>query len=992
MSETRQSPPNDFRDPFWQNLIDQEASNWPNVPRELVSNIILRGERTPNDRIGRDGERGVVQILPRTRDGIIKQTGRDPWLTPENQIFGAFFLLDGSLRRNQGNIAASVSEYQGGTNRANWGPNNRAYTNRVMASFYNSGRETGETPAQRVRYEDIVAQFEARRETDDPMRRVYQAYRDGRMTPEDASAFEGEVRGGRIMLGRGEGLIGENVAQTEYRQPIAPASNAIVANEGPLNAYRQGRMTPEDRLEFERLVRNGTITVPQGFQLGQSARPGTPGRATPPPAQQGITEPPRGATPAAPQAAPAPPMQGAPARQAEPALPEAQLPTRGGLYAEDMMAGTVAPVVMPEPATAAPARPMTPQQRFGQRGAIYGAPAPEQEITPAPAGPRGTTVGGLAGAVTAPLALPAAGTVAGFAVGGPAGALGGFTVGTLTALAGDPIVRAVNATLGTQFTEPTKAMEALLARAGVEQPATEAERIVKSATEGAVSSGGLAALSRIMSLASSSPVVRAVMEKLAIGPRSQVAGGAGAGGSGQSAAEMGYGPGAQLALALAGGFAGASLGGTRVAAGPRIAKDVAEAERNRVRLATTDVMPPSTPIGRLFQRAAENVPFTGTAGMRVSQQGERVEATRQLLREYGATSAANVSDDVVASLRATREAQKNKYVAQKTEVIDRLAQSPAPVSSTNVTRKIDDILATKDMQLEINAPIRRELEMIKRDVGAISDLRTLENFRKGLGDRFSTPELGSVRTTGEQLVSSLYGPLRQDMADYIKANGWPRDITKWEVANRRLADMVGELNNTAFRRVLNEGAATPETIRSMLFSNKPSDVRRLYANLSPDGRARAQTAILEEAISKAGGIDNINPTQFVNQVQRLGASTGVFFTGPDKARLDGFVRVLNLTRRAQEAAANPATGVQAVPLVGAALVTDLMGGAGGGLAAVGGFGLVARMYESTIARNILSKIPSTRVGSNEERDLVVRLLNRATSVTQDQAKNAGNMQ
>jgi hypothetical protein len=467
-----------------------------------------------------------------------------------------------------------------------------------------------------------------------------------------------------------------------------------------------------------------------------------------------------------------------------------------------------------------------------------------------------------------------------------------------------------------------------------------------------------------------------------------VAGGAGAGASAQTAAEMGYGPEVQIPAALAGGLAGAALGGTRVAAGPRIAEDVAAAERNRIRLATTDVMPPSTPIGRTFQRAAENAPLTGTAGMRVVQQEQRVEATRQLLREYGATGAANASDDVVASLRLTRSAELTKYTNQKNEVIDRLAQSPALVSSTNVTRKIDDILATKDMQLKINAPIRRELEMIKRDVGSISDLRTLENFRKGLGDRFSTPELGSVRTTGEQLVSSLYGPLRQDMADYIKANGLPRDITKWEVANRRLAEMVGELNNTAFRRVLNEGAATPETIKSMLFSNKPSDVRRLYANLSPDGRARAQAAILEEAISKAGGIENINPTQFVNQVQRLGASTGVFFTGPDKARLDGFVRVLNLTRRAQEAAANPATGVQMVPYLPAATAYATTGDPLLSAAALGGFGLVARMYESAAARNILTRLPRVRVGSEEE----TKLINRMGTILQDQARNAGNMQ
>ena len=282
MSETRQAPPNDFRDPYWQNLIDQEASNWPNVPRELVSNIILRGERTPNDRVGRDGERGVVQILPRTRDGIIKQTGRDPWLTPENQIFGAFFLLDGSLRRNQGNIATAVSEYQGGTSRANWGPNNRAYTNRVMAGFFNPGRETGETPAQRVRYEDVVAQFEARREADDPVQRVYKAYSEGKMTTEDASKFEKLVKDGQVILGQGQGLIGENVSPTEVRMNPPRARGATVS-QGVFDAYTQGRMTPQDRVNFERYVRAGEIEAPPGFQLGQSAGPGTPGRATPSP-------------------------------------------------------------------------------------------------------------------------------------------------------------------------------------------------------------------------------------------------------------------------------------------------------------------------------------------------------------------------------------------------------------------------------------------------------------------------------------------------------------------------------------------------------------------------------------------------------------------------------------------------------------------------------------------------------------------------------------
>jgi hypothetical protein len=81
------------------------------------------------------------------------------------------------------------------------------------------------------------------------------------MTAEDAAKFEEEVRAGRIMLARGEGLIGENVSPSEYRPPIAPVVNSIPANQGVLDAYTQGRMTPEARIK-EPLINS---TIPSVF-------------------------------------------------------------------------------------------------------------------------------------------------------------------------------------------------------------------------------------------------------------------------------------------------------------------------------------------------------------------------------------------------------------------------------------------------------------------------------------------------------------------------------------------------------------------------------------------------------------------------------------------------------------------------------------------------------------------------------------------------------
>jgi hypothetical protein len=109
-------------------------------------------------------------------------------------------------------------------------------------------------------------------------------------------------------------------------------------------------------------------------------------------------------------------------------------------------------------------------------------------------------------------------------------------------------------------------------------------------------------------------------------------------------------------------------------------------------------------------------------------------------------------------------------------------------------------------------------------------------------------------------------------------------------------------------------------------------------------------------------------------VKRLGSQIGVFFEGQDLQRVKGLSRVLELTKRASEAAAHPTTGAQLALPVGAAVLTDVLGGAGAatvGGAAIGG---LARLLESAPVRNLLLKIPRTQKGSAEEAALVKRFL------------------
>lgn len=182
----------------------------------------------------------------------------------------------------------------------------------------------------------------------------------------------------------------------------------------------------------------------------------------------------------------------------------------------------------------------------------YQAPTPEPTTTPS----------GLSGAVTRGLALPAAGALAGAALGAPIsgvgalpGALAGAGAAGLAQLVGDPVVASINSMFGTKYTLPTDAMEDLLTRVGVPEARTAAERIVQTAAAGA--GGGVSGVALGQTLArQTSPLMQGIGVKLAEQAPAQIVGGGTAGLSAQTAGELGAGPIGQTVAGLAGGGAG----------------------------------------------------------------------------------------------------------------------------------------------------------------------------------------------------------------------------------------------------------------------------------------------------------------------------------------------------------------------------------------------------------------------------------------------------
>jgi hypothetical protein len=612
-----------------------------------------------------------------------------------------------------------------------------------------------------------------------------------------------------------------------------------------------------------------------------------------------------------------------------------------------------------------------------------------------------TTAAGVVGAVTRGAAPVATGAALGALAGAPVGGIGavpgaatGAAIGGLSTLVGDPVINAVNTAFGTNYSTPTEAMEYMLTRIGVPEARSEAEKIIQTAVAGGAGAGGMAGLGRSMQALGTTPQAQAVGQTLAAQPVQQIAGGAAGAATGELAGEaaqaMGAGPvvqtAAELVGSVAGGAAGARAAGLRAReTAIQLPSDIADAQSRGIRVLTTDVVPPRTFMSKWVQTVGERIPFVGTSGQRLAQQEERISAVKDVLRDYGVTDIspnvlASQTDDIFKELAAKRAADLDRYVSAKKDVIERLdTMGTVPVDRT--VAKIDEEIA-KLTSLR-SAQYKPAIDILEDWKASIQGqgLKNIEELRKGIGSAFSDPGLAGIKTTGEAALNRIYAPLRQDMADFIKANGERRDFDKWSVANKRLENMSGELESSALKNALDKGDLTPEVVDRMLFSQKPSEIRLLYRNLTPDGRALVRTRIMSKVAERSGGLDEISPQKYMSAVQKYGNSVGVFFKDDDLKNIEGLSRALQFTRRAQEAAVAPPTGVQAVPLIGADVLMQTFGNFMGATAAATTAGLAARLYESKPVRNAFAKVAQTVEGTPEE----AAAIKRAMAALQQQA-------
>jgi hypothetical protein len=537
-------------------------------------------------------------------------------------------------------------------------------------------------------------------------------------------------------------------------------------------------------------------------------------------------------------------------------------------------------------------------------------------------------------------------------------------------------------------------ISSILDNLGLPEPETTAERVSGAITSGMSAGGGSVVVAKNLSKILSG-LSQKVSQIMATAPTAQVVGSGTGAGSGQTAAELGYNPVVQLGASLVGGLAGGRAANVKATPISQTVKNtVKDAETAGVPVLTSDARPPTTFAGKWLQKTTESIPILGTGGVRSAQQDLRAEAVQNLARSFGV----NLGDDVdtisavTQDLLRRRGSQLTKYTGLKSSVIN--SEQLKNAGSVSVIRAVSAI----DEQIAILSRLRSDqvgpiIERLRDWRGALlgektvkgpngrnivvqegQSLENIELLRKQIGQSFESADLASVKQLGQKSLNLIYGPLKEDMRSFIQKFGNRNDVKRFDIANTRLSEMAGELDNSLFKRVLSKGEVTPETISSMLFSKKPSDVKLLFKNLDAAGQANARTAIItkmfKDSVNANGGV---SPDVFKNQIKKMSEQLGIFFNQRDLQSVEGLGRILALTQRASQANLLPPTGAMLqIPVIGG-LLTQTFGGVGAGVVAAGGLGALARIIESPAVRNILIKLPKIKSGSPQEAELLKRL-------------------
>lgn len=423
------------------------------------------------------------------------------------------------------------------------------------------------------------------------------------------------------------------------------------------------------------------------------------------------------------------------------------------------------------------------------------------------------------------------------------------------------------------------------------------------------------------------------------------------------ATDLGTGVALGGAINKLGRAAGAAYRGIRGTIAPEAQQAIQFANAADVPLHTTDVLQPNSRVGRMAQTTAENIPFAGTSTMRANQQ----EARSQLVDEFASRFGEYDPSIVVGSLKAKTSGIK-RAAGNRLEQVQN-AMAGVNIQPSKAIQQIDTEIASlqklgKVADNDTISKLQAYRDELTRNAGASGPVAMDLQQLSGLRSQFRQDVKGErtvLPNRSDAAIQRIYNAMTSDIDSAIGQNLGNDTLRRYKQANAIYADEANKLQNTRLKNVIMKGELPPEVVNNMLFSKNKSEVQNLYRSVGQVGRAQMRNGIIGKAMEKSGG----SPDQFLRQVNLMSNQTGIAFKGRDAAYLKGIKNYLEATKRAGQAGVTTPTGQQTIPFIlGIGTVTNpALVGVGGG------YGLLARMYESEPARNAMLRLANTPRGS-----------------------------
>lgn len=320
------------------------------------------------------------------------------------------------------------------------------------------------------------------------------------------------------------------------------------------------------------------------------------------------------------------------------------------------------------------------------------------------------------------------------------------------------------------------------------------------------------------------------------------------------ATDLGVGVLAGGAINAAGRGLGAAYRGVRGAIAPEAQQAIRFAEREGVPLHTTDLLQPTSRVGKMAQTTAENIPLAGTSGMRATQQEARSQLVQRFADKFGEYDPAVVIDSLKAKTSGIRRAAGNRLEQVQNAMAGvniqparAIQQIDTEISNLQKLGKVADNETISKLQSYRDELVRNAGPdgPVNLDLKQLSDLRS--QFRMDVkGERPVLPN------RSDAAIQRVYKAMTDDINGAIGQNLGNDTLRKYQQANAVYADEAAKLKNTRLKNVLMKGDLTPEVVNNMLFSKNKSEIKTLYNSVGRVGRAQMRNGIIGKAMEKSG--------------------------------------------------------------------------------------------------------------------------------------------